>query len=130
MLLGVDVGGTFTDAALLAGDRLLTAKAPTTPDDQRRVADLLDELCDDVHVSTSHETAGVFREYERCATTVVDAALSPLLQRYLERLAERAREAGLPEPEVMLSGGGGANAATAARHRSLAGLSRAACGGG
>ena len=32
MLLGVDVGGTFTDAALLAGDRLVTAKAPTTPD--------------------------------------------------------------------------------------------------
>ena len=36
MLLGVDVGGTFTDAALLDGDRLVTAKAPTTPDDQSR----------------------------------------------------------------------------------------------
>src|SRR5690242_2681441 len=36
MLLGVDVGGTFTDAALLDGDRLTTAKAPTTPDDQSR----------------------------------------------------------------------------------------------
>ena len=59
-----------------------------------------------VHVSTSHETAGVFREYERCATTVVDAALSPLLRGYLERLTERARDAGLPEPEVMLSSGG------------------------
>src|SRR5207249_1022979 len=34
MLLGVDVGGTFTDAALLDGDRLITAKAPTTPRDQ------------------------------------------------------------------------------------------------
>src|SRR3954471_12935028 len=36
MLLGVDVGGTFTDAAILDGDRLVTAKAPTTPDDQSR----------------------------------------------------------------------------------------------
>src|SRR4051812_16897056 len=36
MLLGVDVGGTFTDAAILDGDRLTTAKAPTTPDDQSR----------------------------------------------------------------------------------------------
>src|SRR3954451_18205256 len=34
MLLGVDVGGTFTDAALITGDRLVTAKAPSTPDDQ------------------------------------------------------------------------------------------------
>ena len=34
MLLGVDVGGTFTDAALLDGDRLHTAKVPTTPEDQ------------------------------------------------------------------------------------------------
>src|SRR3954447_12754156 len=36
MLLGVDVGGTFTDAAILDGDRLTTAKARTTPDDQSR----------------------------------------------------------------------------------------------
>src|SRR5215470_9002747 len=36
MLLGVDVGGTFTDAALLDGDRLRTAKVPSTPDDQSR----------------------------------------------------------------------------------------------
>src|SRR5689334_9135180 len=34
MLLGVDVGGTFTDAVLAHGDRLLTAKVPTTPRDQ------------------------------------------------------------------------------------------------
>jgi N-methylhydantoinase A len=34
MLLGVDVGGTFTDAVLALDGRLITAKAPTTPDDQ------------------------------------------------------------------------------------------------
>src|SRR5947209_10150738 len=34
MLLGVDVGGTFTDAALLGDGRLITAKAPTTVPDQ------------------------------------------------------------------------------------------------
>src|SRR3954464_5918071 len=34
MLLGVDVGGTFTDAALLTPSGLVTAKAPSTPDDQ------------------------------------------------------------------------------------------------
>src|SRR5262245_10382953 len=34
MLLGVDVGGTFTDAALLDGELLHTAKVASTPDDQ------------------------------------------------------------------------------------------------
>jgi N-methylhydantoinase A len=34
VLLGVDVGGTFTDAVLAVDGRLVTAKAPSTPDDQ------------------------------------------------------------------------------------------------
>jgi N-methylhydantoinase A len=36
VLLGVDVGGTFTDAVLYDGEALHTAKSPTTPDDQSR----------------------------------------------------------------------------------------------
>jgi N-methylhydantoinase A len=36
MLLGVDVGGTFTDAVVFDGIRLHTAKAPSTPDDPAR----------------------------------------------------------------------------------------------
>src|SRR5204863_10076223 len=98
------------------------------PGHERRVAELLAEGGSELQVSTSHETAGVFREYERCATTVVDAALSPLLRRYLERLSDRAREAGLPPPDVMLSGGGVADAATAARHGSWTVLSGPAGG--
>jgi N-methylhydantoinase A len=98
------------------------------PDHERRAAELVATELDGVHVSTSHETAGVFREYERCATTVVDAALSPLLRGYLERLSERTREAGLPDPEVMLSSGGTAAAATAARHGSWTVLSGPAGG--
>jgi len=34
VLLGVDVGGTFTDAVLAVDGLLITAKAPTTPEDQ------------------------------------------------------------------------------------------------
>ena len=98
------------------------------PEHERRAAELAAEVLGDVHVSTSHETAGVFREYERCVTTVVDAALSPLLRGYLGRLAERAGAAGLPEPEVMLSSGGTAGAATAARHGSWTVLSGPAGG--
>ncbi|MGH2763190.1 MAG: hydantoinase/oxoprolinase family protein, partial [Thermoleophilaceae bacterium] len=98
------------------------------PGHERRAEEIVGEELGPVHVSTSHETAGVFREYERCATTIVDAALSPLLRGYLERLGERAREAGLPAPEVMLSSGGTAGAATAARHGSWTVLSGPAGG--
>jgi N-methylhydantoinase A len=98
------------------------------PEHERRAAALVGEVLPGAHVSTSHETAGVFREYERCATTIVDAALSPLLRGYLERLAERAREEGLPTPEVMLSSGGTAEAATAAGHGSWTVLSGPAGG--
>src|SRR4051812_32163077 len=59
-----------------------------------------------VHVSLSHEVVGTFREYERAATTEVDAALSPLLGSYLRALAGAAREASLPEPAIMQSSGG------------------------
>jgi N-methylhydantoinase A len=260
MLLGVDVGGTFTDAALLDGDRLVTAKAPSTPDDQsrgvidavraalreadvdagsvtrfvhgmtvgtnallegrtattallategfvdleelrrqnradlyrlcaahppplvprelrvavpertgpdgvlreldedalrarlaelpadvesaavcllwsflhpeheQRVARVLADVRPDLHVSTSHETAPVFREYERCATTVVDAAISPLMRSYLRELTRRAKDEGLPDPEVMLSSGGVADAEQAAAHGSWTVLSGPAGG--
>jgi N-methylhydantoinase A len=45
MLLGVDVGGTFTDAVLVDGEQIHTAKLPTTPDDQSRaVIAAIDEV--------------------------------------------------------------------------------------
>ncbi len=98
------------------------------PEHERRVAELVaEELCD-AHVSTSHATAAVFREYERLATTTVDAAVSPLLRRYLRRLTDRTAQAGLPEPEIMLSSGGAADSSTAAAHGSWTVLSGPAGG--
>jgi N-methylhydantoinase A len=98
------------------------------PDHERRCQKIVSDLYPQLHVSTSHETAGVVREYERLATTVVDAALSPLLRGYLERLTDRVRKVGLPEPEVMLSGGGVVDASAVARHGSWAVLSGPAAG--
>lgn len=98
------------------------------PGHERAVAAAVVELLDGVHVSTSHDTAAVFREYERCVTTIVDATVSPLLGRYLEQLTGRARSAGLPSPEIMLSSGGVVDAATAARHGSWTVLSGPAGG--
>jgi N-methylhydantoinase A len=98
------------------------------PEHEQAIEAAVIELLGDVHVSASHETAAVFREYERCVTTIVDATVSPLLGRYLEQLTARAGEAGLPSPEIMLSSGGVVDAPTAARHGSWTVLSGPAGG--
>jgi N-methylhydantoinase A len=99
------------------------------PAHERALGDALRErLGADVHVSLSHEVVGTFREYERAATTEVDAALSPLLARYLRRLLERAAQARLPEPQIMQSSGGLAAASLAARHAAFTVLSGPAGG--
>jgi N-methylhydantoinase A len=76
------------------------------PEHERRVAEALRAALPDVHVSASCEVLPEFREYERLSTTAVDAYLTPVLRAYLERLAGRAAEAGLPAPEIMQSSGG------------------------
>jgi N-methylhydantoinase A len=95
---------------------------------ERLLGDALSERLPDVHVSLSHEVVGTFREYERAATTEVDAALGPLLARYLRRLVERSSDAGLPEPHIMQSNGGLADLDLAARHPALTVLSGPAGG--
>jgi N-methylhydantoinase A len=85
------------------------------PEHEAMLAGRLRERLPEVHVSASHQVLPEFREYERCSTTVIDAYLSPLLGRYLSRLAERCEELGLPIPLVMRSSGGLAPAEEAAR---------------
>ncbi len=85
------------------------------PAHERRIATALREALPELHVSASHEVLPAFREYERFSTTVIDAYLSPLLGRYLTALTAACGDLGLPEPEVMRSSGGTADAAEAAR---------------
>src|SRR4051794_6048047 len=99
------------------------------PEHERLLGEALrGRLGDDVHVSLSHEVTGTFREFERAATTEVDAALSPLLRRYLRRLVDGARDEGLPGPSIMQSSGGLADVELAAEHAALTVLSGPAGG--
>jgi N-methylhydantoinase A len=82
---------------------------------EERLAVRLRELLPGAHVSTSSGVLPRFREFERCSTTVIDAYLSPLLDRYLTSLGDAASAAGLPQTLVMQSSGGVAPAGEAAR---------------
>ena len=98
------------------------------PQHEQAIGDALRKALPGAHVSLSHEVVGTFREYERAATTEIDAALSPLLAGYLRRLVERAAEVGLPEPAIMQSNGGLIDVPAAAGHASWTVLSGPAGG--
>jgi N-methylhydantoinase A len=98
------------------------------PEHELALGRALADALPDVHVSLSHEVVGTFREYERAATTEVDAALSPLLGSYLRTLADRAEEAGIPVPAIMQSNGGLIDSPAAASHASWTVLSGPAGG--
>ena len=98
--------GRRARGARARGGRRLPAARPPPPGARAALGAALRERLPDVHVSLSHAVAGTFREFERTATTELDAALSPLLAAYLAALAGRAAGAGLPTPDVMQSTGG------------------------
>ena len=71
---------------------------------------LLGEKLKGLFVSLSHEVLPEYREYERASTTVVNAAVSPLMDRYLRRLDERLGHGRL---RVFQSNGGSISAQSA-----------------
>lgn len=98
------------------------------PAHEAAVAAALGAALPDVHVSVSSEVLPEIREYERISTTVVDAYLTPVLRRYLQRLGERAASAGLPTPAIMQSSGGVLPIAESAEHAAWTVLSGPAGG--
>jgi N-methylhydantoinase A len=131
VLRPLDDPGAVADAvAAVAPESIAVVllHADRHPAHERAIGEALRARLPGVHVSLSHEVVGTFREYERAATTEVDAALSPLLAAYLTRLAGRTEEAGLPGVRVMQSSGGLTDAARAADHAALTVLSGPAGG--
>jgi N-methylhydantoinase A len=86
------------------------------PAHEKEVARLLRRELPRAFVVASHELAPEYREFERAATTTIDAYLGPLTGAYLRALGRRSARRGLPEPLVMQSSGGLAGLADAAAH--------------
>jgi N-methylhydantoinase A len=97
------------------------------PDNERDAAAALRDSLD-ATVVASHETLAVFREYERTATTLVDAYVTPVIDDYLGRLEGKAADRGLPAPRIMQSNGGIADAGTVREHAVTTLLSGPAAG--
>jgi N-methylhydantoinase A len=87
---------------------------------ERRLADALAAALPGVRITRSSEVDPQYREYERFSTTVVNAALAPIVERYLERLEHDLQEAGSGIALYVMRSDGGMAAASAIAARPAA----------
>ena len=69
---------------------------------EARTAEILAKESDAWRVSLSSVVLPTIREYPRQSTTVIDAYVGPIMQRYLERLSDRLKDRGVVTPQVFL----------------------------
>lgn len=76
-------------------------------DHEAAAARIVREEFPEAFVSLGHEVAPEFREFERMTTATVNAYLGPVMEVYIRRLANRAKELGIAvEPRLTQSNGG------------------------
>jgi N-methylhydantoinase A len=86
---------------------------------ERRVADALDAAGVDCPVSLSSSVLPEIREYERTLATVINAALKPVMGRYLKRMEAGVADRGVDAPVKVMASSGGTVGADAARERPI-----------
>src|SRR6185369_7738313 len=108
----------LADADIEQGGRILKEKnveaiaicmmhSYVNPAHELRARDLVKAAWPEAYLCTSSEVLPEFREYERFATTTVNASLMPVMDRYLERFERGVADLGVKvAPRVMQSNGG------------------------
>jgi N-methylhydantoinase A len=95
---------------------------------ERRVGELLQETLS-VPVVLSHVVAPVWREYERTATTVLSAYITPIMSSYLEQLSSALHAEGARVPVYVTESNGGVMGAGVAADKSVLTLFSGPVGG-
>ena len=85
------------------------------PAHEQRAAEILAEELPGVAVSVSHRLTQEWREYERTSTTVVNAYVLPIVDRYLGAFGTRLGERGFRGQLLITQSNGGAFSLEAAR---------------
>ena len=84
-----------------------TLHAYAFPQHENVVGDFLRTQLPDVPVSLSSEVLPERKEYERTATTVVNAYVRPVMQRYLNAMRSGLQDMGIEGPLLMMQSAGG-----------------------
>lgn len=84
------------------------------PAHENRAAEIVRRLWPNGHVTVGHAILSEYREYERGVTATVNAAIQPVLHRYLERLQGELAKQGFGAELLVMQGNGGTVAASIA----------------
>jgi 5-oxoprolinase (ATP-hydrolysing) len=85
------------------------------PEHERAVADMVRREFPELAVSISSEVVPEIREFERTSTTVANAYVQPLVDRYVRRMEDRLREGGFGGRFFLMQSSGGLAAPETAR---------------
>ena len=85
------------------------------PAHERRARAVAERVMADAYISTSSEVLPEFREFERLSTTVLNAAVGPRMERYLDRFLGRVKALGIAADPYTIHSNGGLMSARAVR---------------
>ena len=85
--------------------------SPRNPSHELAVEEVIREIDPTIHISLSHRIAPVLGEYERGATTAVNAYVAPIVEAYLRSVEEDLQDAGLSRPMMVIQADGGSTLA-------------------
>lgn len=95
-------------ASGVAATAICLLNAFANPAHEIAIRDRLLARCPGMAVSCSHEVSPEIREFERTATTVLNALLVPVIAGYVGRLRTRLAEAGITAPLYLIQSNSGA----------------------
>jgi N-methylhydantoinase A len=85
------------------------------PAHEKRTREIVREVFPEAVVSLSSEVAPEFREYFRASTTIINAGVRPIVERYLTNIENRLQAAGLQGELLIMQSSGGVLTFEAAR---------------
>jgi len=103
--------------------------AYNNPAHEIEVEKILSEHLPGYSVSLSHRSAREWREYERTSTTVINAYIAPIVQRYLDVLEQRMVDGGFDRHVHVMQSGGGVITAEIAKNAPIQTLMSGPVGG-
>src|SRR5689334_13330072 len=84
------------------------------PAHELRVKEIVTRLAPEVTLCISAEVLPVINEYERSSTSVINAYVRPIVERYLNRLSSEVTRIGIDAPLLLMQSNGGLMTAKAA----------------